>query len=113
MLILDLRSGTDNDLVHISIGRLLDRERNGAGNRHWRNRHLVHLIDNSGFNLRICHGLREVRVDESRRDARYGHQWIWAGESPLRSREIPGAEVIQPRLGVPFFAGALKARIQF
>jgi hypothetical protein len=30
---LSLRSGTDNDLVHVNIGRLLDRERNGAGDR--------------------------------------------------------------------------------
>ena len=34
----DLRSGTNNYLVHIDISRLLDRERNGAGNRHRRNR---------------------------------------------------------------------------
>jgi hypothetical protein len=30
---LTLRSGTDNNLAHINIGRLLNRERNSAGDR--------------------------------------------------------------------------------
>jgi len=38
---LPLRSGSDNDLVHVDIGRLLDRERNGAGDRIRRNRELL------------------------------------------------------------------------
>jgi len=39
-----LRSGTDNYLAHVNIVRLLDGERDGAGNRFRRNRHLVHLV---------------------------------------------------------------------
>jgi len=35
---------------------------------------------------------------------RYG-DGVRAGESPLRPREVPGPEVIQPRFGVAFFAG--------
>jgi len=63
---LTLRSGTDNNLVHINIGRLLDRERNGAGDRIRRDRHLVHCADDLGLHFRICHGVREVRVNEAR-----------------------------------------------
>jgi hypothetical protein len=68
---LDLRIGTANYLVYINISRLLDRIRNGAGNRLRRNRHLVHLVHDLGFDLRIRHGIREVRVDESRRNVRH------------------------------------------
>ena len=39
---LTLRSGTDNNLAHINIGRLLDRERNGAGDCIRWNRKAVH-----------------------------------------------------------------------
>src|SRR6266404_3083291 len=55
----------------IGINQLLNRECNGAGNRLRRNRHLVHLVDDLRFDFRICHGIREVRVDESRRNARH------------------------------------------
>src|ERR1700738_2731056 len=38
---LTLRSGSDNNLIHINICRLLDRERNGASDRIWRDRHVA------------------------------------------------------------------------
>jgi hypothetical protein len=38
---LTLRSGTDNNLAHVNIGRLLDRERNRARDRLGRQRELV------------------------------------------------------------------------
>ena len=50
---LTLRSGTDYNLAHINIGRLLDRERNSAGDRLRRHRELVpgvgQLAFTSGF----------------------------------------------------------------
>src|SRR5258707_3787108 len=49
----------------INISRLLDRERNGAANRRRGNRHLVPLVNNLEFDLRICLGIREGRVDKS------------------------------------------------
>jgi hypothetical protein len=63
---LPLRSGTDNYLVHINIGRLLDRERNSAGDRIRRHRKLVPGLDELGFHLRTGHTFREVRPDEAR-----------------------------------------------
>ena len=51
---LPLRSGTDNYLVHINIGRLFDRERNSAGDRIGRHRELVSGRGELGFHLRIC-----------------------------------------------------------
>ncbi len=42
---LTLGSGTNNYLAYINIGRLFDRERNGAGNRIRRDCHLVHGLD--------------------------------------------------------------------
>ncbi len=41
---LTLRGGTDHNLVHVNISRLIDRERDGAGDRSWRNRDFVHLF---------------------------------------------------------------------
>src|SRR6185295_16890462 len=41
---LGLRGRPNNYLVHINFGRLLDRERNGAGDRRRRDRNLVHPI---------------------------------------------------------------------
>ena len=38
---LRLRTGTDDYLIHIDVGWLLDRERNGAGGRIWRHREPV------------------------------------------------------------------------
>lgn len=38
---LTLRGGTDNKLAHVNIGRLLDRERDSAGDRLRRHRELV------------------------------------------------------------------------
>ena len=61
---LTLRSGTDNDLIHINIGRLLDRERNGAGYRIGRQRELVPGLGELSFHLRICHSFREICADE-------------------------------------------------
>ena len=55
---LSLRSGTDDYLVHINIGRLLDRERNSAGDRIRRQRELVSGVGELGFHLRICHRFR-------------------------------------------------------
>src|SRR5438876_11182963 len=46
---LSLRSGTDDYLVHINIGRLLDRERNSAGDRIRRQRELVSGVGELGF----------------------------------------------------------------
>src|SRR6266404_3798856 len=63
---LTLRSGTDNNLVHINIVRLLDRERNSARDRLRRHGELVPGLFELGFHLRICHSFREVRVDEAR-----------------------------------------------
>ena len=37
-------------------------------------------------------------------------KWIRAGKPPLGTRHIPGPEVIQPSLGVAFFAGKLGRR---
>src|SRR5579864_616165 len=68
---LRLRSGTDDDLVYINFSRLLDGERNRPSNRCRWNRYLFHPLDNLGFDTRICHRVREVRVDESRRNARH------------------------------------------
>src|SRR5260221_2514059 len=51
---LTLGSGTNNYLAYINIGRLFDRERNGAGNRIRRDCHLVHGVDDLSLHLRIC-----------------------------------------------------------
>jgi hypothetical protein len=67
----DLRSGTDDDLVYINFVRLLDGERNSTSDRRRWNRHLLHPLYNLGFDPRICHGIREVRLDKSRRNARH------------------------------------------
>src|SRR5437868_6236244 len=68
---LPLRSGTDNNLVHINIGWLLNRERNSAGNRIRRYRELVSGGGELGFHLRTCHTFREVCPDEARRNDRH------------------------------------------
>src|SRR6266550_5541210 len=77
---LTLRSGTDYNLAHINIGRLLDRERNSAGDRLRRHGELVPGLFELGFHLRICHSFREVRVDEARRNDR--HAQLVAGLLP-------------------------------
>src|SRR6266576_5473914 len=77
---LTLRSGTDYNLAHINIGRLLDRERNSAGDRLRRHGELVPGLFELGFHLRICHSFREVRVDEARRNDR--HAQLVAGFLP-------------------------------
>src|SRR5690242_17845393 len=68
---LPLRSGTDDDLVYINFSRLLDGERNSTSDRHRWNRHLLHPLRNLGFDLGTCHGIREVRLDKSRGNARH------------------------------------------
>ena len=68
---LTLRSGADNNLIDINIGRLLDRERNSAGNRIRPDRHLAHCAENLGLHLRIGHGFREVCPNEARRNDRH------------------------------------------
>src|SRR6266576_2032013 len=68
---LTLRSGTDNNLVHINIVRLLDCERNRARDRLRRHGELVPELNELGFYLRIRHSFREVRVDEARRNDRH------------------------------------------
>ena len=50
-----MRSGADNYFANINIGRLFNRERNGAGNRIRRDRHPVHSTDDLGLHLRICY----------------------------------------------------------
>jgi hypothetical protein len=47
-------AGTDNNLAHINIGRLLDSERDGAGDRIRRHRELVHGCNDLGLRFRIC-----------------------------------------------------------
>src|SRR4029434_4825517 len=76
----DLRGGTDADLVNINFSRLLDGERNSARDRRRWYRHLLHPLDNFGFDPAICHGIREVRLDKSRRNAR--HAQLIAGFLP-------------------------------
>jgi hypothetical protein len=68
---LALRSRTDHDLVHINVSRLLDRERNCAGDRIRRHRELVSGVGELGLHLRIRHTFREVRPHEARRNDRY------------------------------------------
>ena len=55
----------------INFSRLLDGGRNSTSDRRRRNRHLLHPLDNLGFDSLICHGIREVRLDKSRRNARH------------------------------------------
>src|SRR4030095_7463596 len=76
----DLRGGTDDDLVYINFSRLLDGEHNSARDRRRWYRHLLHPLDNLGFDPAICHGIREVRLDKSRRNAR--HAQLIAGFLP-------------------------------
>ena len=77
---LTLRSRTDNNFVHINIGRLLDRERNSARDRLRRHGELVPGLFELGFYLRIRHSFREVRVDEARGNDR--HSQLVAGLLP-------------------------------
>src|SRR5690348_2156654 len=67
---LSLSSRTDNNLVHINIIWLLDRERNRTGNRVWRHRERS-VGRELGPDLRILHGIREVRLRSTRRNDRY------------------------------------------
>src|SRR5947208_2951742 len=75
-----LRGGADDDLVHIDIGRLFDRERDRAGDRSWRHRELVPRGGELGLHLWICYAVREVRLDEARRNDR--HAQLVAGLLP-------------------------------
>ena len=68
---LPLRSGANNYLVDINIGRLLDRERNSAGDCIRGHRKLVSGDGKLGFHLQICHRFREVRPDKPRRNDRH------------------------------------------
>ena len=63
---LTLRRGTDNNLAHVNIGGLLDREHDGAGDRVGRDPHFVHAIADLALYFRTGHGFREVRVHEAR-----------------------------------------------
>src|SRR5450755_1798402 len=62
---------TDNDLAHINIGWLLNRERNGAGDRIRRHPSLVPSLFELRFHYRICRSFREVRPRHARRDDRH------------------------------------------
>jgi len=55
---LSLRCRTDDDLANIHVGRLLNREGNGAGDCIGRNGHLVHGAGDLSLHLRIRHGVR-------------------------------------------------------
>src|SRR5258705_10926825 len=66
-----LRGGTDDDLVHIDIGRLLDGERNRAGDRIWRHGEPVSGVGEPSSQLRVCYGFDEFRPDEAWRDDRH------------------------------------------
>lgn len=46
---LTLRRGTDNNLAHVNIGGLLDREHDGSGDRVGRDPHFVHAIADLAF----------------------------------------------------------------
>src|SRR3954463_9674635 len=48
---LGLGRGTDDDLPHVDVRRLLDGERDGASDRRRRDRHLVPSPDDLGFHL--------------------------------------------------------------
>ena len=58
---LPLRSRTDDDQVHINIGRLLNRE----GNRVGPDRELVSQGGELRLHLRICHRFHQIRRDEA------------------------------------------------
>ena len=62
------------------IGRLLDREHDGAGDRLGRQRELVARVFELRFHLWICHAFCEVRVHEPRRNDR--HAQFLAGLHP-------------------------------
>lgn len=64
-------NGPDNNLTPIDIGRLLDRDPNGAGDRFRRNRELVPGGVELSLYLRICHCSHEIRIDETRRNDRH------------------------------------------
>jgi len=63
---LTLRRGTDNNLAHVNIGGLLDREHDGSGDRVGRDRHFVHAIADLGLHFRTGHGFREICPNEAR-----------------------------------------------
>jgi hypothetical protein len=64
----NLRRRVDNDLAHINVGRLFNREGDSAGNRIRRDRHFLHGSGNLDLHPRIGHGVREVRLNEARRE---------------------------------------------
>ena len=63
---LTLRRGTDNNLAHVNIGGLLDREHDGSGDRVGRDRHFVHANADLGLHFRTGHGFREICPNEAR-----------------------------------------------
>ena len=63
---LTLRRGTDNNLAHVNIGGLLNREHDGSSDRVGRDPHFVHAIADLVLHFRTGHGFREVRVHEAR-----------------------------------------------
>ena len=65
-----LRSGTDDNLVNINIGRLLNRKCDGARWPPVASRNYPGSF-RAGFYLLIDHSLREIRPDETRRNARH------------------------------------------
>src|SRR5256885_15988152 len=62
---LTLRRGTDNNLAHVNIGGLLDREHDGSGDRVGRDRPFVHAIPGLGLSFRTGSGFRENCSEES------------------------------------------------
>src|ERR1700682_914337 len=63
-----LRGWTNDNLTHVNISRLLDRERNGTGDRIRWNRKAVHRRRDLGPYLRIVHRFRKVRLHEAGRN---------------------------------------------
>src|SRR4029077_11173377 len=63
---LSLRSGAYDDLVHVNIGGLLDREHDSSGNRVGRDPHFVHAIADLDLHFRTGHGFREICPNEAR-----------------------------------------------
>src|SRR6266571_4482205 len=71
--VLELRlcGGTNDDLVDIDVGRLLDRERDSASDRLRRHCEPVPRGLELGLHLRTCHSCREVRPHEAGRNDRH------------------------------------------
>jgi len=63
---LALGSRTHNNLIHINVGRLLDCERDSAGDCIRPHRELILRLAELGFHFRIGHGICKVSPDETR-----------------------------------------------